>query len=111
MPGRQNPFLGLLRGRRRKRSAGTLGAAAKEAWLSIRICSAALDAAMEQADVETVHRFVALQASVLKTYASLMVPAEIEARLQAVEARRPRTLDEPIKADDRWRYQDLIDED
>jgi hypothetical protein len=108
MPGNLNPFAGLLKGRR-KRSGGTLVGAAKEAWLLVRVCAAARDAALESEDMEVLHRFVGLEAQILKIYASLMLPSQIEERLQAVESRRPKADDEPSQADPRWDYKDLLD--
>ena len=109
MPDRPNPFAGLLKGRRR-RNPGTLGAAARESWLLVRVCAAVRDQALAEADLETLYRFVGLEAQILKIYASLTLPSQIEERLQAVEARRLKTDDEPLQPDPRWDFRDLINE-
>ena len=111
MLGKPNSFAGLLRGKR-KRSGGTLVGASKECWLLLRVCAAARDSAMESEDMETLYRFVGLEAQILKTYAGLIMPSELEERVKAIESRRTKIEDVPVKSDDsRWNYRDLIDED
>jgi|SRR5687768_17290827 len=84
MPKGQHPFNQLLKGRR-KRSKGSLEEALRECWLLVRVCAAARDHAMEQADFDEVHRFVQLEVSALRAFATLSVPGDLEQRIRVLE--------------------------
>ena len=84
-----DPFAHLLRGRRR-RTDGSLKLALREVWLGIRACAAGRDHAFEMRDSETLRKFLALQASLIKVYSELRVPTDLEARVIQLEAERAR---------------------
>ena len=84
-----DPLAHLLRGRRR-RSNGSLRLALREIWLGIRAAAAGRDQAFETGDTETLRKFLALQASLIKVYSELRIPTDLEARVIQLEAERAR---------------------
>jgi hypothetical protein len=103
MPGRKSsidePFAHLLRGRRR-RSSGSLRLATRELWLGIRACGAGRDLAFETNNLESLRKFLALQATLIKTYADLKVPTDLEERVLALESSRAKALERVALGDD-----------
>jgi hypothetical protein len=81
----QNKWNALL-ANRRLRSKGTLEAAQKEVWRSIRITSEARDRDLLDGEIESAQRWTSCFTQLIHAYHKLVVDGELEMRVKALEA-------------------------
>jgi hypothetical protein len=86
MPSGQNPWTQILSAKRR-RAKGDLSELQRRLWRGILIADAGLDDAMQASNGEEVRRWLHVLHQLSGTYLKIVMDADLEQRLRALEAR------------------------